>query len=198
MFDSQSLAFITSLGLNVAMGLLHQFIGCNLRAVSFNTDIFLINKRGFPALPKSMQFIVMELLKRIGRTCRVLVEGIPIHHIQDNAMGRSGMMLYLQYLRHIRSKDEVTNVIDTEEAKMETGYLDNLQSALQPLGDNLEFSTYEVVSTKIWGGTVQYSTESYSTVQIDTFSSIYFFHYFRSLKKIQSSMQDIKRQSKSL
>jgi len=144
MFDSQSLAFISSLGLNVAMGLLHQFIGCNLRAVSFNTDIFLINKRGFPALPKSMQFIVMELLKRIGRTCRVLVEGIPIHHIQDNAMGRSGMMLYLQYLRHIRSKDEVTNVIDTEEAKMETGYLDNLQSALQPLGDNLEFSTYEV------------------------------------------------------
>jgi protein arginine N-methyltransferase 5 len=148
MFDSQSLGLITSLGLNAAMALLHQFIGCNLRAVSFNTDIFLVNKQGFPALPKSMQFLFMELLKRIGRTCRVLVEGVPIHRIQDaSAMGRSGMMLYLQYLRHIRSKDEVAFAIDTEEARMETGYLDHLQSALQPLGDNLEFSTYEVVST---------------------------------------------------
>jgi hypothetical protein len=26
---------------------------------------------------------------------------------------------------------------------METGYLAHLQSALQPLGDNLEFATYE-------------------------------------------------------
>jgi protein arginine N-methyltransferase 5 len=166
MFDSNALAFIqkaegqsstaassltassSSLGISTAMELLHQFLGCNLRAVSFNTDIFLANKRGFPALPKSVQFLFVELLKRIGRTCRVLVEGalLPLHHIQDEeAMGRSGMMLYLQYLRYIRSKEEVKRVIDTEEARMETGYLDHLQSALQPLGDNLEFSTYEVV-----------------------------------------------------
>ena len=61
-------------------------------------------------------------------------------------MGHSGLLLYLQYLRHLRSKDEVKRLIDTEEAKMETGYLDHLQSALHPLGDNLEFATYEVVS----------------------------------------------------
>lgn len=160
MFDSNALSFIqktqvqtstststsSSLGISTAMELLHQFLGCNLRAVSFNTDIFLSNKRGFPALPKSVQFLFMELLKRIGRTCRVLVEGTLLHHVQDEeAMGRSGMMLYLQYLRYIRSKEEVQRVIDTEEARMETGYLDHLQSALQPLGDNLEFSTYEVV-----------------------------------------------------
>ena len=35
---------------------------------------------------------------------------------------------------------------------METGYLDHLQSALQPLGDNLEFATYEVVSRTSEGG----------------------------------------------
>ena len=159
MFDSNALAFIqkaegqsststptSTVGISAAMELLHQFLGCNLRAVSFNTDIFLANKRGFPALPKSVQFLFMELLKRIGRTCRVLVEGAPLHRIQDEeGMGRSGMMLYLQYLRYIRSKEEVKRVIDTEEARMETGYLDHLQSALQPLGDNLEFSTYEVV-----------------------------------------------------
>ena len=40
----------------------------------------------------------------------------------------------------------MNRLIDTEEAKMETGYLDHLQSALHPLGDNLEFATYEVVS----------------------------------------------------
>lgn len=138
-----------------ALGLLHQLIGCNLRAVSFATNVFLTNKRGFPALPKSLQFLFMELLKRLGRTCRVMVEGVPLHHgnknvpnmdHQEGAMlvGKSEMKLYLEYLRHLRTREEVTNVIDTEEANMEDGYLDHLQSALQPLGDNLEFSTYEV------------------------------------------------------
>ena len=139
-----------------ALTLLHQLIGCNLRAVNFQTDIFLANKKGFPTLSKAMQILFLELLKRLGRTCRVLVEGLPqsIHEPVSPStgndgmvMGHSGLLLYLQYLRHLRSKKEVKEVIDTEEAKMETGYLDHLQSALQPLGDNLEFSTYEVVSS---------------------------------------------------
>jgi len=136
----------TTESLGESMSLLHKLVGCNLRAVVFNTDIFLSNKRGFPTLSKSHQFLFVQLLKRLGRTCRVLVEGINLHIIaEEEAMGRSGLLLYLQYLRHLRSKDEVKDAIDTEEGRMETSYLDHLQSALQPLGDNLEFSTYEVV-----------------------------------------------------
>mmetsp|Transcript_1511 Transcript_1511/g.2767 ORF Transcript_1511/g.2767 Transcript_1511/m.2767 type:complete len:772 (-) Transcript_1511:40-2355(-) len=153
MFD-ESMIKMDASELVEALGLLHQLIGCNLRAVSFPTNVFLTNKRGFPALPKSLQFLFMELLKRLGRTCRVMVEGVPLHRQNDHdeeeeeavgaLVGKSEMKLYLEYLRHLRTREEVTNVIDTDEAKMEDGYLDHLQSALQPLGDNLEFSTYEV------------------------------------------------------
>ncbi len=155
--EGSSCAGDCAITLAEGMSLMHQLIGCNLRAVSFHTDTFLANKRGFPTLSKTMQILFIQLLKRLGRTCRVMVEGVPqsIHKPWLSAgedevavTGHSGLLLYLQYLRHLRSKDEVRHVIDTEEAKMETGYLDHLQSALQPLGDNLEFSTYEVVSTK--------------------------------------------------
>ena len=147
--QSQSQSEDNAMCMAEAMTLMHQLVGSNLRAVAFQTDMFLTNKRGFPTLSKAMQIVFIELLKRIGRTCRVMVEGMPIHeqNQDETSMGHSGMLLYLQYLRHLRSKDEVKGVLDTEEAKMETSYLDHLQSALQPLGDNLEFSTYEVVST---------------------------------------------------
>jgi protein arginine N-methyltransferase 5 len=52
-------------------------------------------------------------------------------------------MSYLQYIRHLRARDEIANVLDTEEATMETPYLDSLQRPLQPLKDHLEFSMYE-------------------------------------------------------
>lgn len=126
------------------MSLIHELIGCNLRAVSFHTTTFLINKKGFPTLSKACQFLLIEILKRIGRTCRVLVEGVSDLQLNGDAEGMSGCLPHLQYLRFIRSKEEVVSVLDSEEGKMEMGYLDHLQSALQPLGDNLEFSTYEV------------------------------------------------------
>lgn len=159
MMDLEAVTYVTEASLSQSMDLMHYFIGSNLRAISFHTDVFLSNKKGFPTLPKSIQFLFVEMLKRLGRTCRVLVEGVPLHYLdnetdvpqghdfdeqQSSPLGHSGLLLYIQYLRHLRSKDEVKNIIDTEEAKMETGYLDHLQSALQPLGDNLEFSTYEV------------------------------------------------------
>mgnify|MGYP001985563324 CR=1 FL=1 len=61
----------------------------------------------------------------------------------DASVEGTGCAPYLQYLRHIRSRLELSAVLDTEEAVMETSYLDHLQSPLQPLGDNLEFQTYE-------------------------------------------------------
>ena len=125
--------------------LVHKLVGCNLRAVSFSTDVFLTNKRGYPTLSKSHQMLFAEILRRVGRTVRVLVEGHPqqSHGGDAGAEHGTGCAPYLQYLRHIRSRPELSAVLDTEEAVMETSYLDHLQSPLQPLGDNLEFQTYE-------------------------------------------------------
>lgn len=129
-----------------SISLLHRFIGHNVRAVSFDTSVFLTNKRGYPTLSKSYQMLFTELLKRIGRTLRVLVEGGCRHHPPNtpDANGLTGCLAYLQYLRHLRSRQEVSGVLDTEESSLELQYLDHLQTPLQPLGDDLEFSTYEV------------------------------------------------------
>jgi len=137
--------------------LLHRFVGCNCRAICINTKVFLTNKRGFPTLSRSYQSLFKTLLQRLGRTLRVLVEGQPYHHTQqmdglpmkvemddtESVAGKSGCLTYLQYLKYLRMREDVTSVLDTEESKMETSYLDTLQSALQPLGDNLEFQIYE-------------------------------------------------------
>ena len=137
---------ITAKNVGTYLALIHKLVGCNLRAVSFSTEVFLTNKRGYPTLSKSHQILFGEILRRVGRTVRVVVEGLPqpAHRGDDgSAEGRTGCAPYLQYLRHVRSRPELSAVLDTEEAVMETSYLDHLQSPLQPLGDNLEFQTYE-------------------------------------------------------
>ena len=137
---------ITAKNVGTYLALIHKLVGCNLRAVSFSTEVFLTNKRGYPTLSKSHQILFGEILRRVGRTVRVVVEGLPqpAHRGDDgSAGGRTGCAPYLQYLRHVRSRPELSAVLDTEEAVMETSYLDHLQSPLQPLGDNLEFQTYE-------------------------------------------------------
>jgi protein arginine N-methyltransferase 5 len=122
--------------------LVHKAIGANLRAVLFPCKVFLTNKRGYPALAKSHQVIFTEILKRIGRIVRVVIEGPSAHEDVPNA-GATKCLPYLQYIRHVRERDEITSVLDTEEATLETPYLDSLQRPLQPLKDHLEFSMYE-------------------------------------------------------
>ena len=173
-----------------SMTLVHRFVGSNLRAASFSTSVFLTNKRGYPTLSKSHQVLFTELLRRLGRTLRVLVEGMPLHcpplpsgggsmgaatavggsagvmnggtagagaaadssssltnnptgAIASDSAGQTGCLAYLQYLRHLRTRAEVSDVLDTDESAQESSYLDHLQSPLQPLGDDLEFQTYE-------------------------------------------------------
>jgi len=138
---------ITPDTLGKSLVLLHQFSGSNLRALCFNTNVFLTNKKGYPTLSKANQISFIESMKRLGRTLRVLVEGFPLHHDETcsvNVKGKSRYLSYLQYLRHLRSTQEVTSILDTDESRMELSYLDHLQSALQPCFDNLEFATYEV------------------------------------------------------
>lgn len=122
--------------------LLHKAIGMQLKCVSFPTTCFLTNKRGYPALSKTHQLLFGEVMRRIGRTLRVLVEG-PSHHPAVTAPGATKCLAYLQYIRHLRQRPEVCEMLDSTEASMEEAYLDHLQRPLQPLGDHLEFSTYE-------------------------------------------------------
>ena len=132
--------------------LLHKAIGANLKAISFPTKVFLTNKRGYPTLAKSHQLLFTEALKRIGRTVRILLDGLSVHNPmgggggpteQNNPIGATKCLPYLQYLRHIRERPEVRAALESDEAILERAYLDNLQRPLQPLKDNLEFSMYE-------------------------------------------------------
>lgn len=122
--------------------LLHLALTLPIKCLVVPTNLFLTNKRGYPTLSKAHQTIVEELLRRIGRTVRVLVEGPSFHASVINS-GATGCLPYLQYLQHLRSRESVTAKIDTDEAKIEASYLDTLQRPLQPLKDHLEFGTYE-------------------------------------------------------
>lgn len=125
--------------------MLHKAIGAHLKALCFPTDVFLTNKRGYPTLAKAHQVLFTEVLKRIGRTVRILIEGAPKHDIPavGDGMGATKCLPYLQYIRHIRQRPECVAALDSEEANLESGYLDSLQRPLQPLKDHLEFSMYE-------------------------------------------------------
>jgi len=61
-----------------------------------------------------------------------------------NSGGGSSLRLHhIQYLRHLRSRAPLLAKLDSEEAMLEALYLDSRQSPLQPLGDHLEYQTYE-------------------------------------------------------
>jgi protein arginine N-methyltransferase 5 len=122
---------------------LHPFLGGGfVKAISWDTCVFVKNKKGFPTLSKSHQFLFSFLYGRLGRTLRTLVEG----KADDSSMqwgGSSSRLFILQYLQHLRLRDPLPAKLDSEEALLETSYLDTLQSPLQPLGDHLEYQTYE-------------------------------------------------------
>jgi hypothetical protein len=156
---------------------LHLFCGsANLKAVSWDVSIFLKNKKGYPAFSKSHQFVFQSLYGRLGRTLRLLVEGevgeedvgVPAPPKTLKQLfgqfggGSTGRLHHLQYLRHLRSRPEVSNILDSEEAIIEQPYLDHLQSPLQPLGDHLEYQTYETfekdpVKYKNYGDAIEYA-----------------------------------------
>jgi protein arginine N-methyltransferase 5 len=121
--------------------LIHKAIGSQLKALCLPTSVFLTNKRGYPALSKTHQVLFTEVLRRIGRTVRILLEGPSLHPVENS--GNTACTPYLQYIRHLRTRAEISQVLDSDEASLEEAYLDQLQRPLQPLADQLEFSTYE-------------------------------------------------------
>lgn len=116
-----------------------------VKGVTLPTSIFLTNKKGYPTLSKKMQVVIEWIMKRGGDKIRWVIEGEKKHFPADenSQNNTSGYLNYLQYLFHLRSRSDVTEVLDCEEAKAESSYLDYLQAPLQPLADNLEFGTYE-------------------------------------------------------
>ena len=156
---------------------LHLFCGGgNVKAISWDVSIFLQNKKGYPAFSKSHQFIFQLIFGRLGRTLRLLMEGdvedskvpAPIEPARQSigkfGGGLTGRLHHLQYLRHLRSRPQISKILDNEEATIETPYLDHLQSPLQPLGDHLEYQTYETfekdpVKYKNYGDAISYALE---------------------------------------
>lgn len=158
---------------------LHLFCGGgNIKAISWDVSIFLKNKKGYPTFSKSHQLVFQLMFGRLGRTLRLLMEGevgpegvnVPAptkaakQLIGQFGGGSTGRLQHLQYLRHLRSRPQVSQILDNEEAIMETPYLDHLQSPLQPLGDHLEYQTYEIfekdpVKYKNYGDAIAYALE---------------------------------------
>ncbi len=146
---------------------LHTFMGGgHVKGISWDVSVFLKNKRGYPTLSKGHQYLFRLVYGRLGRTLRTLVEGsLPgggaVKH-EDG--GSATRRYYLQYLAHLRSRAPLPSLLDSEEALLETPYLDNLQSPLQPLGDHLEYQTYETfekdpVKYKRYGEAVELALE---------------------------------------
>ena len=144
--------------LHIVMG------GGHVKGISWDVSVFLKNKRGYPTLSKSHQYLFQLVYGRLGRTLRTLVEGrVPGASNHDDG-GSATRRFYLQYLAHLRSRAPLPSILDSEEAVLETPYLDNLQSPLQPLGDHLEYQTYETfekdpVKYKRYGEAVELALE---------------------------------------
>ena len=149
---------------------LHTIIGGgHVKAISWDLSVFLKNKRGYPTLSKSHQYLFQFVMGRLGRTLRTLVEGsLPSNTLLNDDGGTQTRKYHLQYLKHLRSRGPLPSILDSEEAVLETPYLDNLQSPLQPLGDHLEYQTYETfekdpVKYKRYGEAVELALEDKMT-----------------------------------
>mmetsp|Transcript_1651 Transcript_1651/g.2469 ORF Transcript_1651/g.2469 Transcript_1651/m.2469 type:complete len:923 (+) Transcript_1651:14-2782(+) len=144
---------------------LHTFMGGgHVKGISWDVSAFLKNKRGYPTLSKSHQYLFQLVYGRLGRTLRTLVEGGLPGELNHEDGGSPTRRFHLQYLAHLRSRAPLPSLLDSEEAVLETPYLDNLQSPLQPLGDHLEYQTYETfekdpVKYKRYGEAVELALE---------------------------------------
>ena len=103
---------------------LARWCGEPLRALIVPTSVFLFNKKGYPALSKRHQMVLLRLL---DLRPKVIVSGRQDEHAE-------GLGAYVNYLQYLFSK----GARDTEVQRLERPYYDYLQAPLQPLQDNLE------------------------------------------------------------
>ncbi|KAG5461504.1 MAG: PRMT5 arginine-N-methyltransferase-domain-containing protein [Olpidium bornovanus] len=104
-----------------------------LAAALVPTDIFDMDKRGYPLLSRRHQSVIKRLIQH---GCQVVIacsdgdSPLPTHPF--------GPSCYADYIRRLAGTLPPPSVVET----FATGYQDYLQAPLQPLADNLEAATY--------------------------------------------------------
>jgi protein arginine N-methyltransferase 5 len=106
-----------------------RWLGEPVKAVSIPTDIFILNRKGYPVLPKKHQEYLFKLFKL---NTQVVLTGY--------SKADFDIKTYLQYLNYL-FKNQLSPTSLESYAK---GFEEYLQSPLQPLRDNLDSATYEV------------------------------------------------------
>eukprot|EP00189_Rhodosorus_marinus_P013204 CAMPEP_0184744622 /NCGR_PEP_ID=MMETSP0315-20130426/7327_1 /TAXON_ID=101924 /ORGANISM="Rhodosorus marinus, Strain UTEX LB 2760" /LENGTH=610 /DNA_ID=CAMNT_0027216379 /DNA_START=105 /DNA_END=1938 /DNA_ORIENTATION=- len=128
-----SLGIALELPANLPKNALKRWNGEPVCALLVNANAFVLNRHGFPVLPRRHQEFVREMFKY---KCYIAVSG----RSNSNSEGDRGAQQYIQYLGYLFGKQPAS----TEAERFEAPYQDFLQSPLQPLADNLESNVYEV------------------------------------------------------
>ncbi|CAH0474551.1 unnamed protein product [Peronospora belbahrii] len=107
---------------------IQRWLGEPVKAAIIRTDVFLTNRKGYPALSQRHQALMAQLFQY---KIQFYLSGRPRHH--------GKILPYVQYLHYLFSKLPSKD----QKSQFEAPYLDCLQAPLQPLMDNLESQTYE-------------------------------------------------------
>ncbi|RMX64522.1 hypothetical protein DD238_004212 [Peronospora effusa] len=107
---------------------IQRWLGEPVKAAIIATNVFLTNRKGYPALSQRHQTLMAQLFQH---KVQFYLSGRPRH--------RGKILPYVQYLHFLYSKRPSQD----RKAQFEAPYLDYLQAPLQPLMDNLESQTYE-------------------------------------------------------
>ncbi|CAI5741641.1 unnamed protein product [Peronospora destructor] len=107
---------------------IQRWLGEPVKAAIIATNVFLTNRKGYPALSQRHQTLMAQLFQH---KIQFYLSGRPRH--------RGKILPYVQYLHFLYSKRPSQD----RKAQFEAPYLDYLQAPLQPLMDNLESQTYE-------------------------------------------------------
>jgi protein arginine N-methyltransferase 5 len=106
-----------------------RWMGEPVRCLLLSTKEFIPNTSGYPTLPPKTRKLIVRYYER---GAQFVITGKPRHP--------NGLLPYQMYLPHLCKK---SSSIPTEREHFESPFYDYLQIPLQPLGDNLESSTYE-------------------------------------------------------
>ena len=109
--------------------LMESWFAHGVRHFKIDGHTFYKNKKGFPVLSKHHQLFLKKFMRYDDVT--IILSGI--NGIEKNAMGHA------QYLNHLRRTCKPLSKLEASEK----AYWDVLQTPLQPLSDNLDYSTYE-------------------------------------------------------
>lgn len=96
-----------------------------------NCDIFMTNSKSYPVLPRFYQSLLRRHMRVLNTTIILTQE----EDIEDD----NDMLHYSEYIQHLRT----TVVKLSENETFSKSYWDMLQTPLQPLCNNLDYTTYE-------------------------------------------------------